>query len=364
MQTPEPTSTAIPPPPRPQRSIDHAGRDRTGIARLALFLAALVWFVFAQLVAASAANGLALRFQLNDTQPLLEAAVLVFLAVLGVAALRAMEGRNGPIRDALGLPRRATSGEEWRMGAAIGWGIAVASVLPMALAHTLNIQIWNAPHAYYLLALSLLTLAMLTFANTVVIFGYALPRIIEATGPTRASLVLIAVVLVYAAMQPVAYDTPQGTRLLVLMLGTLLLCLCWLRTHAVWLAWGLHFAWAASVAVLFGLPLAADSSFGSVVDTRAVGPVWLTGGSYGPAAAGFSIVVLIVAIAVLVRATDDYAWEYTRPPIVAGGYDVTIAAPPAHAAMEQSASDNAAPPALVQIQPLSPTSTPGERLPD
>jgi hypothetical protein len=116
-------------------------------------------------------------------------------------------------------------------------------------------------------------------------------------------------------------------------------------------------------AALFGLPLAGDNSFGSVVDMRAFGPAWLTGGSYGPAAAAFSILVLIAAIPVLVRVTDDYAWEYTRPAIVSGGYDVTIAPPAAHIAMENAAQ--ASPPALVQIQPATEpsSSAPAENIP-
>ncbi len=322
----------------------------------------MLWYVCARGVAASASNGLALRFELNDGQPLLNAVLLLFLVVVGIAALRMIERRGGRLRSVLGLPPRGTSPEEWAMGAAIGWGIAVVSVVPMALARALNMQIWNAPHAYYLLALSLATLAALTLAQTVIIFGYALPRLIEATAPARATLILIAIIAIHAALVPAPYDTPQGTRLLVEMLATLLLCLCWLRTHAVWLAWGLHFAWAASIAVLFGLPLHGDISFGSVVDTRTIGRAWLTGGSYGPAAAAFSILVLIAAIPVLVRVTGDYAWDYTHAPIVAGGYDVTVAPPAAHVAMEQQAES--AQPGLVQIQPLAaPSPPPSDRIP-
>jgi hypothetical protein len=154
---------------------------------------------------------------------------------------------------------------------------------------------------------------------------------------------------------PAPYGTPDGTRILVDLLMTLLLCLCWMRTHAVWLAWGLHFAWAASTGVLFGLPLGGDNSFSSIVDTRAVGPVWLTGGEYGPKAALFSILILLAAIPVLVRSTSEYAWKYTHPPLIPGGFDVTIAPPAAHIAMEQAAeSAQAAQPAsLVQIQTMA-----------
>jgi hypothetical protein len=140
------------------------------------------------------------------------------------------------------------------------------------------------------------------------------------------------------------------------MLTTLLFCLCWQRTHGLWLLWGLHFAWAASTGVLFGLPLGGDVSFSSVIDTRAIGPLWLTGGSYGPAAAALSILVVLAAIPVLVRLTADYAWNYTHPPIIPGGYDVTIAPPAAHVAMEQSAlaAEPVNPASLVQILPATP----------
>src|SRR6185312_6698397 len=321
----------------------------------------MVWYVCAQAVATSASNGLALRIDFTDGEPLMSAVLLLFLVIVGIGALRIIDRRRGPLRDVLGLPVRTTSGEEWAMGAAAGWGIAIASVVPLALAHALNIQIWNAPHAYYLLMLSLATLAVLTLAHTVIIFGYALPRLIEATGPARATLILIGIVAIYAALFPVSYDTPQGTRLMAEMLATLLLGLCWLRTHAVWMAWGLHFGWAISIGVLFGLPLGGNISFGSVVDTRAIGPLWLTGGSYGPAAAVFTVVVLLASIPVLVRITADYAWDYTHAPIVAGGYDVTVDPPAAHVAMEQQSA--AAQPALVQIQPVASSSPGADQIP-
>ena len=237
------------------------------------------------------------------------------------------------------------------MGAALGWGLAVAAVLPMVLTRSLNVQLWTAPHAFYLLGLSLLTLAAATLAHALAIYGYGFQRLIAATGPVRATLFLVIVLAAAHAVVTPPYGTPQGTRHLVDMLITLLFCLCWLRTHAVWLLWGLHFAWAASTGVLFGLPLAGDISFGSVVDTRAAGPVWLTGGGYGPAAAAFSIIVLLAAIPVLVRVTRDYAWDYTHAPIVPGGNDVTIAPPAAHTAMEQAAVAASAS-SLVQIQPV------------
>ena len=303
----------------------------------------------------SAASGISQRLDLDDWRPLLASLFLLFLVVCGFSLLRAIEQRRAPLWLALGLPRRSTSRGEWAMGVAFGWGIAVAAVLPMALLGALSVQFWSAPRAFELLALSLATLAVATLAHTLGLLGYGFQRLIEATGPTRATLIIVGLAALHAALTPTPYGTPDGTRILVEMLSSLLLCVCWLRTHGLWLGWGLHFGWAASTGVLFGLPL-AGGSFSSVVDTRAGGPVWLTGGSYGPAAAAFSMVLLVVALSLLVRATSDYAWNYTHPPIIPGGYDVTVPPPAAHVAMEEAAlaATPVNPASLVQILPATP----------
>jgi hypothetical protein len=350
------TSTVSPPSP------GLAGRlPRPRSLDFALFLAAILWYFYAQALSADAASILELRFDLGAALPLVQAILLLFFLVCGLALLRSIEHRLAPLRLTLGLPRRATSRAEWATGAAIGWGLAVAAVLPMAIARTLNVQLWTAPRAFTLLALSLLTLGIATLAHALAIYGYGFQRLIEATGPVRATLILVALTAVHAAYTATPYGTPDGTRILVAMLMTLLLSLCWLRTHGLWLLWGLSFAWAASIAVLFGLPLSGDNSFSSIVDARAYGPAWLTGGEYGPAAALLSILFLLAAIPILVRATSDYAWKYTHRPLVPGGYDVTIAPPAAHVAMEQAA-ESAQPATLVQILPATPHS-PGVRTP-
>jgi len=349
-------TTAVPPPPRaapPPR----LGPARPRPLQFALFLAAMAWYLCARALALSASRGLALRFDLGDSaaQPLLEAAALLFLIVLGFALLRAIERRRAPLRLTLGLPQRATSRAEWTLGAAIGWGLAIASVLPMALARALNVRLWTAPRAFELLGLSLLTLAIATLANALALYGYGFQRLIEAIGPVRATLLLALLAALARALNP-AYGTRLAPRVLVEVLASVLLALCWLRTHGLWLLWGLHFAWAASTAALFGLPLGGTTEFASVIDTRAAGPLWLTGGDYGPGAALLSIFLLLAAIPILVRATSDYAWSYTHPPLIPAGYDVTIPPPAAHAAMEQAAAQPVNPGSLVQILPATPRS--------
>jgi uncharacterized protein len=141
---------------------------------------------------------------------------------------------------------------------------------------------------------------------------------------------------------------------LITTLAGLLLSVAWLRTHGLWLPWGFHFAWNASMGQLFGLPVSGIADFSTIVQTRAVGQFWLTGGDYGPEGALFTIIVLLAAIAVLVGVTRDYAWNYTHKPIVAAGYPMDAPPPAAHVAMEQQARPAPAPVSLVQILPATP----------
>jgi hypothetical protein len=350
-------TTAVPPPPRPPPPLVGRGpKPRSRFLQFALFVAALLWFLCSEVLAESAAKGITYHFNLGDEQPLLAALFLLFLLICGFAVLRLIERRRAPLRLTLGFPQRRTSREEWATGGAIGWGVAAVSILPLVLRRGLNIQLWTAPRAFELLALGVATLAVVTFAHSLAIFGYGFQRLIEATGAIRATLIVVTLVAIHAGFLEASYGTPDGVRILVEMLSALILCVCWFRTHGLWLGWGLHFAWAASSGILFGLPLAGDLSFSSVVDTRVAGPVWLTGGSFGPAAAGFTLVLLLATIPILIRITTDYAWNYTHPPIIPAGYDVTIAPPAAHVAMEQSAltAQPVNPASLVQILPSTP----------
>jgi hypothetical protein len=234
------------------------------------------------------------------------------------------------------------------VGAAIGWGLCLAAVLPVLISGNLHGELrWQGGSAGAL-AMALATLLIAALAEEVIFRGYAFRRLIGAVGPGWATAIIslaFGVFLVEA--------NPPSHFLIAVLDGALLgmlLAMAWMRTHALWVGWGLHFAYRAVAAVVLGLPIAGRGEFGSLSDTFVSGPRWLSGGAFGLDAALLTAVVMLGGMIVLYRVTRDYAWQYTHAPIIAAGYEVTVAPPAAHVAMEKAA----APPPLVQILPVTP----------
>lgn len=319
--------------------------------QLVLFVTSLTWFVLADALASRAARGLANRFDIDAARPLFSALFLIFLLAVGFRVLQGIAPiGNLTLRTMLGLPRRLGSRREWALGTAIGWGLAIAAVLPMALSRSLHVRFWTQPRAFSLLLSNLAALFFATLAIELALRGYPFRRLIDATGPAWATILMALLLGTIHGFSPDA----TWISILITVIGSILLSIAWLRTHGLWLPWGLHFACSASLALLFGLPVRGVLEFSSVVQTRAIGPAWLTGNEFGPEGALFTAIALLAGIAVLVRSTRDYAWEYTRPELVPAGYEVNPPPPAVHTAMEEEAA--ARPPALVQILPTTPQS--------
>ena len=327
------------------------------LLQFALFVTSVAWFLASDTIAGRASRGISLRFSLDNSRPLLTSIFLLFLLAVGFSILQTIARRGSSLREILGLPKRPTASREWLLGAALGWGLVVLAILPMALAGTLDIQFWTQSRAFSLLLLNLITLAAAALVEEVAFRGYPFRRLIEAIGPVAATIVVSLIFGFLHIYNPGATWTSTA----VTMLAGLLLSIAWVRTRGLWLGWGFHFAWNASMGILFGLPVSGINDFSSIVETRTIGHLGLTGGNYGPEGAAFTAIVLLIGIVILVRVTRDYAWHYTYVPIVPAGYPMEAAPPAAHVAMEKQAQQaTAAAPvsqtSLIQILPATPQS--------
>jgi hypothetical protein len=304
----------------------------------ARFAVAGVWFYVAGPLA-SILTGLITH---GDCAQLLYRAIMLVLLLGGFSLMgMVLDGQDEPFKT-MGLVKRATAWREWGIGAALGWGMVVLAVLPMAVTGAMRTSFWLEPRAFWLFAINLGTLAAAALAEEVAFRGYPFQRLMESVGPVMATVVMS----VFFGVVHIWNTDASLISVLVTMLAGVLFSVAYLRTRALWLPWGMHFAWNVSMGVMLGLPVSGNISFATVLQTATVGPNWLTGGAYGPEAGLFTFVVLVIGIVVLVRVTRDYAWEYTHVPIVAAGIAMDVAPPQEHVEMEAKA---AAAPVLVQI---------------
>lgn len=316
----------------------------------AWFFIAVVYFIVARAVAERAALGLAT----GDWLEFVNRAMLLFLLVVGYAAMGYIgQRRREPIK-AMGLARRPGWGREVAIGAALGWAGMVACVLPIVLIGGFVVTFYTTQRQFWLILLDLAILAVAALAEEVAFRGYPFQRLIEATNPTAATLVISVLFGLIHLGNPGA--TTAST--LVTIFAGWLLAVAYLRTRALWVGWGFHFSWNATMGILFGLPISGITNFSPVVASNAVGPLWITGGDYGPEGSLVCAIVIIVLIFVMFSATRDLKYRYAQPVIIPGGIPVDL---DAISRRQHEAAMGPAAPAPPQIVQISGVQSPNSR---
>ena len=292
---------------------------------------------------------------LSPSGALLSQACLLLLLLTGFGAMGILgQGQRAPLA-AMGLPRRQGAGAEFALGAALGWAGVVASILPVAIFGGLLVTVnAHGMDAVRGVLVSLAGVLLSTLLNEVLLRGYAFQRLIEAWGPTLATIGLLLVVTLWRSL---GYPWTAGS-LLVTLLLSLLVTMAYLRTRALWVSIGLHFAWSASSLVLFGVPVTGVPAAYPVVSTYTTGPAWLAGGAAGPEGSAVAVLVLLAMLRVLVRTTGDLRHRWAMPEIVGAGIPVDLDAAARKQHEKAMGAAAAAQPSLVQIAPVSTAPTP------
>lgn len=309
------------------------------------FVVAVAFYFMARSVARHAAAGLASE----AWSPLLNQAMLAFLLLVVFAAFGLIFDKQQNPVSAQGLPLR----EGWRgeagLGMAVGWGAAVACVLPLTVVGGIAIVLNTHASAWGWLVADAVFFALAALAEEVAFRGYGFQRFAAVVGPVGASLGFAFFYAIVQAMQ----TGSNRVSIAVSILFSLGLSIAYLRTQALWLSWGLNFAWKASRALIFGLAVSGVSSHSPVVEGDPMGPFWMTGGGYGLDGSWAAFVVLLAVIAVVYRVTRDLDFKYNVPVIIPGGIPVDLDA--AARRQHEGAMGPAEPaaPSLVQILPVA-----------
>jgi hypothetical protein len=164
-------------------------------------------------------------------------------------------------------------------GIAIGAGLIAMVVAGLVLAGAVSFAGFSATRSA-LQGVILVGVIMIPAAAFEEVFfrGYGFQRLVESVGAWPATLV-------FAAFFGVVHLTnPHPTLLSTLntMLAGVLLAVAYLKTRALWLPLGLHWAWNFFLGPVFSLPVSGVTLWDPLFHVSMHGPEWLSGGNYGP----------------------------------------------------------------------------------
>jgi membrane protease YdiL (CAAX protease family) len=222
-----------------------------------------------------------------------------FAAAIGVAVvLRWFLDRRSA--ESLGFTFRVRWLRLLGIGLLLGIGmqtLVLATESAMGFAHA-SAAPWSGRELATLgYAVALLLLAAIT--EEIAMRGYLFQNLMEEWGPGPA---VVITSLAFAALHlanPGAYSDLALSMTGIAAAGVLF-ALSVLWTRSLWLALGCHLAWNLFEGPIYGLPV-SGLSFGSsnVLTESVTGPIWFTGGSFGPEGGLSSIIALAAGTAVL-----------------------------------------------------------------
>jgi uncharacterized protein len=194
---------------------------------------------------------------------------------------------------AQGLPRSRGWLKQFMVGCVLGCGLTLLAIAP--------IHFWGRLRTHHFLIrwqllpnLGAVFLMLLcgALAEELVFRGYPFQHLERAIGSVRAVLVFSVLYGLLHLVNPYANRWGVANSVLI----GILLSLAYLRTRALWLPWGIHFAWNATLGLLFGLPVSGIRVVNLWTYTVAFGPKWLTGGEYGVEASATGAAVIVLGI--------------------------------------------------------------------
>jgi membrane protease YdiL (CAAX protease family) len=187
----------------------------------------------------------------------------------------------------------------WKIELAIGLAAGAAMILAVGGAEGLlgfaRFSLSNSSAERTVVAGAFLfVLLVVSAADEELIFrGYPFQRLVDSVGP------VIAVIVVSVLFGTAHLWNPFHTWISTLNTAVVgvLLAVCYLRTRALWLPFGIHFAWNFVQGSILGLPVSGLTLPSPVLDARVSGPLWLTGGAYGPEGSILTLGVLAAGTA-------------------------------------------------------------------
>jgi membrane protease YdiL (CAAX protease family) len=272
---------------------DNEGRLRPVWAFVVSAVLACAAFVVIGYLASAIAGDHVLWFE-AIFRPLLAVALLAGFSWLLTVANHVESNRIA----AQGLPLSPGWRRQFALGCGIGTLLVVLGVVPIFIFGRVSFRTNFSPHSLERAVLVVFVVVAGALAEELMFRGYPFQRLVEAIGAAGAIIVFSVLFGIVHLLNPGA----SVWGLINTVLIGIFLAVAYLRTRALWLPWGFHFAWNLTLGLIIGLPVSGFRLFNVVVHATATGPKWLTGGSYGLEAAATGTFAIAIGLVVICRA--------------------------------------------------------------
>ena len=256
-------------------------------------LLSVVAFLAAGYAASAIASDHVLRFE-TIFRPLLAVLLLAMFSWLLTVGNHVEDHRIA----AQGLPLASGWAKQFGIGCVIASLLVIVAVVPIAIWGNLSFRTTFSSFSLARAAIVLGVLISGALAEELMFRGYPFQRLVEAIGATGA-------IVVFAVLFGVVHLSNPGASIWGLTntvaIGVLL-SVTYLRTSALWLPWGIHFAWNTTLGLVLGLPVSGLRLFNVAVHATATGPKWLTGGNYGIEASAPGALAILVGLVIVWKA--------------------------------------------------------------
>ena len=220
---------------------------------------------------------------------------MVFYGALFVATwlvIKFLEGR--PAFPSVGFPSHGNILRELGQGTLIGGGmmtIIFAAELSFGMV-TLSFKPLSILHASHLFGASVVIFVVGAFGEELLFRGYLFQTMVEGTGR-------IIAVVVFACFFGFAHaNNPNVTffSLVNVALAGVWLSIAYFKTRTLWFPIALHFSWNFFQNHIFSFPVSGIQFEKYQLGVlKQSGPVWLTGGSFGPEGGALATIMLAAA---------------------------------------------------------------------
>jgi hypothetical protein len=229
--------------------------------------------------------------------------LILFCGILAVSYLLALYLDKRPI-STIGFMFHSRWLKEYMLGVLIGFVlVSILFLFEFGMDFiTIKLNDISSSLLTNIFIYSLITIIFQSAFEELSFRGYMFQNFIEGTNVFIATAILSALF----GMAHLTNPNSSWVAAFNITAGGILLALCYVRTKSLWLPSGLHFSWNFIMGKIYGLPVSGGTSKNPLLILERKGPIWLTGGDFGPEAGIPALIIVIAACFVI------YYWPKIR----------------------------------------------------